>query len=78
MRLLCADAAPVYFEDEYLDAFAGRGAEDYTREETDQFEYVLTTLKPTEVAEWLQSLALRGIELPLALRDEVTLLLNEA
>lgn len=67
----------VYFEDEELDRFRGMNAEDYSLEETDEFREVLTTLRPGEIADWLKSLTVRGINLPSDLRDEAILLLEE-
>lgn len=69
--------APVeYYDDEELDAYAGRNPEDYTAEETDEFREVMFTLLPGDVAGWGVSLEKRGINLPLALRDEYILLLE--
>lgn len=68
---------PVYFDDEELDLFAGRTEDDYTSEETEQFREVLMTLRPGEIREWLDSLAMRRISLPSALRDEALMLLEE-
>ena len=45
--------------------------------ETDEFEEILTTLRSEDVAGWVRSLQLRGIELPEALRDEVILIVGE-
>ena len=67
----------VYYDDEELDRFAGRRADNYDREETDEFEEILTTLRSEDVAGWVLSLQLRGIELPEALRDEVILIVGE-
>ena len=67
----------VYYHDEELDRFAGRRADNYDREETDEFEEILTTLRSEDVAGWVRSLQLRGIELPEALRDEVILIVGE-
>lgn len=67
----------VYYDDEELDRFAGRRADNYDREETDEFEEILTTLRSEDVAGWVRSLQLRGIELPDALRDEVILIVGE-
>lgn len=66
-----------YYDDEELDRFAGRRADNYDREETDEFEEILTTLRSEDVAGWIRSLQLRGIELPEALRDEVILIVGE-
>ena len=67
----------VYYDDEELDRFAGRRADNYDREETDEFEEILTTLRSEDVAGWVRSLQLRGIELPEVLRDEVILIVGE-
>lgn len=71
-------APPVYFEDEELDAFAGRAADGYTADETAVFEEVLTTLQPAEVSEWLTSLEQRGVALPNDLRDMALMLVRES
>lgn len=68
---------PEYFEDEELDRFAGRGEEDYSLEEADEFREVLTTLRAGEVSPWLRSLRLRGIALPLPVRDEVIMIIGD-
>lgn len=60
-----------YFDDEELDAYKGRPAEDYTDQEVEQFAEVLYTMKPHEVAAWNRSLILRGINMPNQLKDEV-------
>lgn len=68
---------PVYFDDEELDAFAGRPASDYTAAETEMFRQVLYTMRPAEVAEWVASLQARRIEPPEDVRDEILLLLRD-
>ena len=60
-----------YYDDEDLDRFAGREADDYTDEEVEEFSEVLYTMQPEEVAGWNRSLILRGINLPNQLKDEV-------
>ena len=67
----------VYFDDEELDAYKGIGADDYTEEQTEQFNEVLTTMQPGEVADWLRSLELRGINLLTALKDEALMLIQD-
>lgn len=67
----------VYYEDEELDAFRGKPSDAYTDEEVEQFEDVLTTMRDDEVAGWVRSLQLRGINLPDALKDEVILIVGE-
>ena len=66
-----------YFEDEELDRFRGRPSAGYTPGEVEEFEEVLTTMRPDEVPAWVRSLQLRGLNLPDALRDEVILLVGE-
>lgn len=76
--LMEASTRPIeYFDDEELDAFRGRRSDDYSDEETEQFAEVLHTMRPEEVGSWLQSLTLRGIELPDALKDEAFMFLSE-
>ena len=58
---------PIYFEDEELDAYRGIAADAYTPEQVEEFREVMTTMRPHEVPEWLHSLQLRGINLPIAL-----------
>lgn len=61
----------VYFEDEELDAYVGRSADSYTREEIEEFREILDTLQPNEISPWLKSLKLRRVELPVELEDKV-------
>jgi len=67
----------VYFDDEELDRFAGRGADDYTPEETEEFRDVLLTLLPQDVAGWSRSIQVRGITLPSEIRDELLMIVGE-
>lgn len=66
-----------YYDDEDLDRFAGRRSDDYTSGEVDEFEEILSTLRSEDVAGWVRSLQLRGVELPVAVRDEVILIVGE-
>lgn len=66
-----------YFDDEELDAYAGRAADAYTGAEEEQFRDILLSLLPDDVAPWARSLQLRGIELPQAVRDELLLMVSE-
>lgn len=66
-----------YYEDEELDRFRGRESDDYSDEEVEEFNEVLTTLRSEEIAGWVRSLQLRGIQLPYALKDDVLLLVGE-
>ena len=66
-----------YYDDEELDQFMGREGNAYTEEETELFRDVLYTTRDDEVAGWVRSLQLRGIELPDELKDEVLLIIGE-
>ena len=66
-----------YFEDEELDRFAGRGADDYDEAETEEFRDVLLTLRRDEVALWAQSLDQRGLVLPAIVKEELMMMLSE-
>jgi len=59
-----------YFNDEELDAYQGVGEEDYTDEQIEEFREVLYTMQASEIEDWLKSLSLRGVALPILLKDE--------
>ena len=61
----------VYYDDEELDRFKGRAANNYSDEEVEEFAEVLYTMQAQDVAGWNRSLILRGINLPNQLKDEV-------
>lgn len=71
-----ATEEPEYFDDEELDNFEGREADDYSADETSMFANVLYTMRQNEVADWLISLEKRGINLPVELRDEALMLID--
>ena len=66
-----------YYDDEELDQFIGRAGDTYTDEETNQFRDVLYTMQDIDVAGWVRSLQLRGVELPDDLKDEIFLIIGE-
>lgn len=66
-----------YYDDEELDRFIGREPEEYTLEEADLFRDVFYTMQDTDVAGWVRSLQLRGINLPDEVKDEVFLVVGE-
>lgn len=68
---------PVYYDDEELDRFAGRGEDDYSDEEIEEFRDVLLTLLPKDAPGWTVSLERRRINLPVELKPELELLLSE-
>lgn len=59
-----------YYEDEELDAFAGRGENDYSPEEEEQWRDVLYTLRADDLLGWGQSIKRRGLVMPAAVREE--------
>ncbi len=67
----------VYYDDEELDAYRGRTADNYSEEEIEQFRDVLLTLLPDDIAGWGRSIQLRGITLPSVVRDELLLIVAE-
>lgn len=66
-----------YYNDEELDRFRGRRAGEYSPEECEEFREVLYTMRNDEVAGWVRSLQLRGVEMPEEMRDEVLLIVGE-
>lgn len=68
----------VYYDDEELDAYAGREPESYTSAESEQFRDILLTLMPDDIAGWARSIQLRGIALPIDVRDELIMMISEA
>lgn len=68
---------PQYYDDEELDDYSGTPEDGYTPSQIEEFREILFTLRTEEIRGWLDSLALRRIALPLPLRDEVIMLLEE-
>lgn len=66
-----------YYNDEELDRFQGKESDAYTDEEEEEFRDVLYTMREDEVAGWVRSLQLRGVELPLGLRNEVIMIVGD-
>ena len=66
-----------YYDDEELDQFIGKEPDDYTDEEIEMFRDILFTMQEVEVAGWVRSLQLRGINLPNELKEEVFLIIGE-
>lgn len=67
-----------YYDDEELDRFKGREADDYTPAEVEEFSDVLLTLRPEEIAGWGRSIQLREINLPTEVREELLMIVGEA
>lgn len=66
-----------YYDDEELDGYKGLPSDQYTNEQIEAFRDVFYTMQETDVAGWVRSLQLRGIELPDELKDEVFLIVGE-
>ena len=66
-----------YYDDEELDRFKGRGGDEYTNEEAEEFRNVLYTMRSEEVAGWVRSLQLRQVNLPDEMKDEVFMIVGE-
>ena len=66
-----------YYNDEELDRYQGVEADAYDEAAVEEFSDVLYTLQEVEVAGWLRSLQLRGINLPDAIKDEAFLIVGE-
>lgn len=67
----------VYFNDEELDEYKGMMPEDYTDLQIEEFRDVLVTLYMDEVAGWLKSLQLRGVNPPTVIREEALMVVAE-
>lgn len=84
MHIICeknsltpTDTEIVYYDDEELDCYKGRKSDTYTHEEEEAFRDVLLTLLPEDVAGWARSLQLRGIDLPVNVREELLMIVSD-
>lgn len=75
--IACQVEPVVYYEDEELDAFVGRSADDYTPDEVEQWRDVLYTLQPGDLIGWGQSVKKRALVMPTAIHDEFVMLATE-
>lgn len=66
-----------YYDDEELDKYAGFSSSEYTGDQIEQFREVFYTMRDTDVAGWVRSLQLRGVNLPDEMKDEVFLVVGE-
>lgn len=66
----------VYYEDEELDAFKGRAANEYTPDEVEQWRNVLYTLQHDDLMGWERSVKKRGIVMPEVIKEELISLIN--
>ena len=66
-----------YYNDEELDRFQGVDSSNYDNAAEDEFREVLYTMREDEVAGWVRSLQLRGINIPDGVRDEVLMIIAD-
>lgn len=66
-----------YYDDEDLDKYIGISSDSFPAEVVDEFREVFYTLQEEDVAGWIRSLQLRGIDLPNDMKDEALLIINE-
>lgn len=66
-----------YYNDEELDRFRGRSSDSFSYDETEEFREILYTMRSDEVAGWVRSLQLRGVEVPDGVKDEVLMIVGE-
>ncbi|MBR5085518.1 MAG: phospholipase [Muribaculaceae bacterium] len=66
-----------YYEDEELDDFRGRDANEYNDDELEQWRDVLYTLRHDELLSWERAIKKRGIALPDIIKEELISLANE-
>ena len=70
------DNSNLYFDDEELDRYKGKKAEDYTESDIEEFRNILYTMREEEVDTWAHCLETRGIEIPQEIKDEILLMLQ--
>lgn len=70
------DNSNLYFDDEELDKFKGKKAEEYIDSDIEEFRQVLYTMREEEVETWAHCLETRGIEIPQEVKDEILLMLQ--
>lgn len=75
--LLQTNAEVIYYDDEELDELAGIEPNEYTVKQHDTIAEVFHTLQEKDVPGWCRSLQLRHIELPLDIREEALLIVQE-
>lgn len=67
----------VYYQDEELDVYQLKHPDSYLPYEIEQFREILYTMRDDEVAGWLRSLQLRGINPPHIVREEALMIVAE-
>lgn len=67
----------IYFDDEELDVLRNIPAEQFSSQQIAMIEEVFFSLREQDVAGWIRSIQLRGIELPVDIRDQALLIVAE-
>ncbi|MDR3338993.1 MAG: hypothetical protein LBT25_02660 [Candidatus Symbiothrix sp.] len=62
----------VYYDDEELDVFKTYASDAYSEQEVAQFREILDTMQASDIAGWMCSLQMRGIEFPAVLKKGKT------
>lgn len=75
--LLSDNEEIVYYQDEELDVYRLKHPGSYLPYEIEQFREILYTMRDDEVAGWLRSLQLRGINPPHIVREEALMIVAE-
>ncbi|MCT4645096.1 MAG: hypothetical protein N4A74_08935, partial [Carboxylicivirga sp.] len=75
--LLSSSDKVEYYEDEELDDYRSKAADSYSDAQIEQFREVLFTLKEREVAGWLKSLQIRGVNPPEIIREEALMIVAD-
>jgi hypothetical protein len=68
---------PDYFDDEELDKYKGRDAENYSPHEVDEFREIFYTMDDEDKPRWIRSLLQRQIDVPNQIKDEIFMIINE-
>lgn len=66
-----------YFDDEELDRYKGRTAEEYSASEVDEFREIFYTMNDEDKPRWIRSLLKREIDIPNQIKDEIFLIIND-
>ena len=66
-----------YYDDEELDVFKGRAADQYSDDEAEEFRNVFYTMQEEDVPGWVKSLQQREVNLPDSLKDEVLMVIRD-
>lgn len=69
--------SPIYYDDEELDRFVGRASDSYSVSEEDEFTDILLSMQVSDIPGWLESLALRKINVPQSVRDSAVMLMGD-